>query len=169
MSGTTDIFPAAAEVEAFCRGLGWKYCFIGGIAVQRWGTPRQRRWKAATYLVAFACCLSACSVKKAGSRRDGARATFNLLSRLSPPARTFRLDQFDLGPRLSIRQLYRVVGPPNRVVGSGLLYLVYDLGPGRWLWLNYRLPHGRTLATALLVNEKGTRRQFKRIYEASGR
>ncbi len=31
---------AAAEVEAFCRSRGWKFCFIGGIAVQRWGMPR---------------------------------------------------------------------------------------------------------------------------------
>ena len=40
MNGTADVFVAAAEVEAFCRGRGWRFCFIGGIAVQRWGTPR---------------------------------------------------------------------------------------------------------------------------------
>jgi hypothetical protein len=31
---------AAAEVEAFCQSQGWRFCFIGGIAVQRWGMPR---------------------------------------------------------------------------------------------------------------------------------
>ncbi len=31
---------AAAEVEAFCQARGWQFCFIGGIAVQRWGMPR---------------------------------------------------------------------------------------------------------------------------------
>jgi len=35
-----QVLSAAAEVEAFCRGNGWRFCFIGGIAVQRWGTPR---------------------------------------------------------------------------------------------------------------------------------
>lgn len=34
------VMAAAAEVETFCRGQGWRFCFIGGIAVQRWGMPR---------------------------------------------------------------------------------------------------------------------------------
>jgi len=34
------ILAAAAEVEAFCRLRNWPFCFIGGIAVQRWGMPR---------------------------------------------------------------------------------------------------------------------------------
>jgi hypothetical protein len=40
MSGLVGVMAAAAEVEAFCRRKGWRFCFIGGIAVQRWGTPR---------------------------------------------------------------------------------------------------------------------------------
>lgn len=40
MSGLDDVILAAAEVETFCRRHGWKFCFIGGIAIQRWGTPR---------------------------------------------------------------------------------------------------------------------------------
>ncbi len=40
MNELAGIFTAAAEVEAFCRGRGWRFCFIGGIAVQRWGSPR---------------------------------------------------------------------------------------------------------------------------------
>jgi uncharacterized nucleotidyltransferase DUF6036 len=34
------IFRAAAEVEAICRAADFKFCFIGGLAVQRWGQPR---------------------------------------------------------------------------------------------------------------------------------
>ena len=40
MNGLEDVIVAAAEVEAFCRGHGWRFCFIGGVAVQRWGMPR---------------------------------------------------------------------------------------------------------------------------------
>lgn len=34
------IFAAALEVQAFCRANSWKFCFIGALAVQRWGEPR---------------------------------------------------------------------------------------------------------------------------------
>ncbi len=34
------IFAAALEVQAFCRARRWKFCFIGALAVQRWGEPR---------------------------------------------------------------------------------------------------------------------------------
>lgn len=40
MTAPAGVIAAAAEVEAFCRGEGWRFCFIGGIAVQRWGMPR---------------------------------------------------------------------------------------------------------------------------------
>ncbi|HWW87951.1 MAG TPA: nucleotidyl transferase AbiEii/AbiGii toxin family protein [Vicinamibacterales bacterium] len=40
MSDLAGVLAAAAEVEAFCRNQGWRFCFIGGIAVQRWGMPR---------------------------------------------------------------------------------------------------------------------------------
>ncbi len=40
MSESAAVLVAAAEVQAFCRAQGWKFCFIGGIAVQRWGMPR---------------------------------------------------------------------------------------------------------------------------------
>ena len=35
-----DIFDAARR---FCDQRGWRSCFIGGIAVQRWGEPRVTR------------------------------------------------------------------------------------------------------------------------------
>jgi hypothetical protein len=40
MSELAGVMAAAAEVEGFCRSNGWRFCFIGGIAVQRWGMPR---------------------------------------------------------------------------------------------------------------------------------
>lgn len=37
------LFAAAAGVQAFCAARGWQACVIGGLAVQRWGEPRQTR------------------------------------------------------------------------------------------------------------------------------
>jgi hypothetical protein len=34
------VFAAALELQAFCRTRSWRFCFIGGVAVQRWGEPR---------------------------------------------------------------------------------------------------------------------------------
>ena len=34
------IFSAAFEIQEFCGGRGWRFCFIGAVAVQRWGEPR---------------------------------------------------------------------------------------------------------------------------------
>jgi hypothetical protein len=34
------IFTAAMEVQEFCRARGFLFCFIGGLALQRWGEPR---------------------------------------------------------------------------------------------------------------------------------
>lgn len=38
-----ELLHAAAEVQSFCRENGWNFCFIGGIALQRWGEPRVTR------------------------------------------------------------------------------------------------------------------------------
>ena len=35
-----DLFLLASEVQSFCQARGWRFCFIGGIALQRWGEPR---------------------------------------------------------------------------------------------------------------------------------
>jgi len=40
VSPVNPIFGAALEVQAFCRVRRWKFCFIGALAVQRWGEPR---------------------------------------------------------------------------------------------------------------------------------
>jgi hypothetical protein len=34
------ILDAAWQLQEFCRQHAWRFCFIGGIAVQRWGEPR---------------------------------------------------------------------------------------------------------------------------------
>jgi hypothetical protein len=34
------IFAAALEVQRFCEARGFGFCFIGGLALQRWGEPR---------------------------------------------------------------------------------------------------------------------------------
>ena len=34
------IFVAALEVQGFCQARGYRFCFIGGLALQRWGEPR---------------------------------------------------------------------------------------------------------------------------------
>lgn len=35
-----NVLVAAAEIQDFCSGQSWLFCFIGGLAVQRWGEPR---------------------------------------------------------------------------------------------------------------------------------
>lgn len=47
------LLESAREVQDFCEGQGWAYCFIGGIAVQRWGEPRVTRDVDLTLLVGF--------------------------------------------------------------------------------------------------------------------
>jgi len=36
-----EVFRAAAELQAFCESQGWGCCLIGGLAVLRWGEPRE--------------------------------------------------------------------------------------------------------------------------------
>ena len=31
-----NLFLLANEIHSFCRDRGWRFCFIGGIALQRW-------------------------------------------------------------------------------------------------------------------------------------
>jgi hypothetical protein len=37
------LFAAAVDILAFFAERGWNGCVIGGVAVQRWGEPRQTR------------------------------------------------------------------------------------------------------------------------------
>ena len=36
-----EVIRAAAELQSVCETQGWRFCFIGGLAVQRWGEPRE--------------------------------------------------------------------------------------------------------------------------------
>lgn len=35
-----SLLAAALELQEFCLANQWRFCFIGGLAVQRWGVPR---------------------------------------------------------------------------------------------------------------------------------
>lgn len=37
----TGLFRAAAELQVVCEAERWQFCFIGGLAVLRWGEPRE--------------------------------------------------------------------------------------------------------------------------------
>ena len=36
-----DVIQAAAELQLVCQTQGWRFCFIGGLALQRWSEPRE--------------------------------------------------------------------------------------------------------------------------------
>jgi hypothetical protein len=40
VKGLDDLLLAAAELQSAIESNGWRFCFIGGVAVQRWGNPR---------------------------------------------------------------------------------------------------------------------------------
>jgi predicted nucleotidyltransferase len=43
----------ALELQAFCEARKWKFCFIGGLAVQHWGEPRFTKDVDLTLLTGF--------------------------------------------------------------------------------------------------------------------
>jgi len=47
------VFDAALDVQRFCRSREWAFCLIGGVAVQRWGEPRQTRDVDLTIMTGF--------------------------------------------------------------------------------------------------------------------
>jgi hypothetical protein len=48
-----SLFLAAADLERFLIERGWRYCFIGGLALQRWGQPRLTNDVDVTILTGF--------------------------------------------------------------------------------------------------------------------
>lgn len=36
-----EVIRAAAEIQLVCEAERWRFCFIGGLALQRWGEPRE--------------------------------------------------------------------------------------------------------------------------------
>lgn len=49
----SPIVEAAFELQAFCSTRGWRFCFIGGIVVPRWGEPRTTADADLTLLTGF--------------------------------------------------------------------------------------------------------------------
>ena len=47
------VLESAQEVQSFCQERGWRFCFIGGLAVQRWGQPRLTQDADLTLLTGF--------------------------------------------------------------------------------------------------------------------
>jgi hypothetical protein len=47
------VLAAAGEVQNFCQRQGWRFCFIGGVALQRWGEPRLTQDVVLTLLTEF--------------------------------------------------------------------------------------------------------------------
>ena len=43
VAGSNRLLDAALEIQSFCRARDWRFCFIGGIAVQHWGEARLTR------------------------------------------------------------------------------------------------------------------------------
>jgi hypothetical protein len=48
-----DLIAEAARLDRFFEARGWRYCFIGGLAVQQWGEPRLTRDLDVSLLVGF--------------------------------------------------------------------------------------------------------------------
>ena len=53
MMGLEELLLAAVRVQAFLQERGWRFCFIGGVAIQRWGNPRFTRDIDLTLLTGF--------------------------------------------------------------------------------------------------------------------
>jgi hypothetical protein len=51
--GVEELLLAAVRVQSLLLECGWRFCFIGGIAVQRWGNPRFTRDIDLTLLTGF--------------------------------------------------------------------------------------------------------------------
>ena len=47
------VFGAALELQAFCQARSWRFCFIGGIVIPRWGNPRATADADLTLLTGF--------------------------------------------------------------------------------------------------------------------
>lgn len=64
-----EVIRAAAALQAACEAERWKFCFIGGLAVQRWGEPRETVDVDLTLLTGF---------------RDEAQFAATLIARFEP-------------------------------------------------------------------------------------
>lgn len=49
----SEVFRAALDLQNFCRDRGWPFCFIGGVALERWAVPRITKDADMTLLTRF--------------------------------------------------------------------------------------------------------------------
>lgn len=75
------VLAAAGEVQQFCQQRQWPFCFIGGVAVQRWGEPRLTQDVDLTLLTGF------------GDEAKYVDALLQQLNPRRPDAREFALDR----------------------------------------------------------------------------
>jgi hypothetical protein len=54
-----ELIRAASNLQTLCEKEGWRFCFIGGLAVQRWGEPRETVDVDLTLLTGLSANLSA--------------------------------------------------------------------------------------------------------------
>ena len=47
------LYQAASDLQSFCSARQWRFCFIGGLALIRWGEPRQTHDADLTLLTGF--------------------------------------------------------------------------------------------------------------------
>ena len=74
------VLSAACEVQRFCQAKDWRFCFIGGVAVQRWGEPRLTQDVDLTLLTGF------------GDEEHFVDALLQFLNPRRPDARLFALE-----------------------------------------------------------------------------
>jgi len=79
MIGLDELLRTAAALETLLRRSGWQFCFIGGVAVQRWGTPRFTQDIHLTLLTGF------------GNEETSVDALLKELNPRRPDAREFAL------------------------------------------------------------------------------
>jgi hypothetical protein len=53
MEPLAGLFRAARDLQNFCQGNQWNFCFIGGLALQRWGEPSSTQDADLTLLTNF--------------------------------------------------------------------------------------------------------------------
>ena len=94
MNSLEGVLGAAAEVEGFCRSRGWRFCLIGGIAVQRWGAPRFTQDVDLTLLKGFggeAVFVDALLQHYAGRMRGARQFALELKEEMEPLSRLERM------------------------------------------------------------------------------
>jgi hypothetical protein len=81
------VLEAAEEVQVFIQKQGWSFCFIGGVAIQRWGEPRLTQDADLTLLTGFGSeekfidtLLGAYSARRADARKFALASRVLLLS-----------------------------------------------------------------------------------------